>query len=242
MRSSHKPPIFLGLAIAILCIGLLLSQPTPATEDIIPLKPHPLPTSLAQWEDLTQSGDYFDQIEALKVGYLVWSQLPIKVYIEQPTDDQGLSWFGEIASAVEAWKAYLPLEIVADSNLADIQIFRRRPPLEPGNLRASSAETRYQVFVRRREDGTQMLSHRFIIWLSPTQTGKYISSAARHELGHALGIWGHSPTQTDVMYFAQVREPPPISPRDINTLKRIYSQPTRLGWPVTLSSQNTHFP
>jgi predicted Zn-dependent protease len=34
------------------------------------------------------------------------------------------------------------------------------------------------------------------------------------------------------MYFSQVREPPPISARDINTLKRIYQQPTRLGWPV----------
>jgi hypothetical protein len=34
------------------------------------------------------------------------------------------------------------------------------------------------------------------------------------------------------MYFAQVRTPPVISARDINTLKRVYQQPTQLGWPI----------
>jgi len=232
MRVSYRRLLFVGLTVAVVSFSLILSQPTPALEDVIPVKAHPLPMPLAEWQDQTQSGDYFDQIEAPKVGHLIWSEFPIQVYIEKPAPNQALSWYRDVLSAVEEWNNYLPLHLVEDSNLANIQIFRRRPPLEPGNLRASSAETRYQVFVHQLEDGTQMLSHRFIIWLSPTQTGKYITSAARHEFGHALGIWGHSPTQTDVMYFAQVREPPPISPRDINTLKRIYSQPTRLGWRV----------
>ncbi|MDY6806095.1 MAG: peptidase, partial [Cyanobacteriota bacterium] len=42
--------------------------------------------------------------------------------------------------------------------------------------------------------------------------------------------WGHSEEERDVMYYSQVGSPPPISARDINTLKRIYQQPTRLGW------------
>jgi hypothetical protein len=37
-------------------------------------------------------------------------------------------------------------------------------------------------------------------------------------------------TVTDVMYFAQTRDIPPISSRDINTLKKVYQQPTQLGW------------
>ena len=53
-----------------------------------------------------------------------------------------------------------------------------------------------------------------------------------HEIGHALGIWGHSPEVTDALYFAQVRQPPLISARDVNTRKRVYAQPTRLGWAV----------
>ncbi|MFM6754387.1 MAG: peptidase, partial [Dolichospermum sp.] len=77
-----------------------------------------------------------------------------------------------------------------------------------------------------------ILYHRFTILLSPSQTGEYVLSAARHELGHALGIWGHSLSPTDTMYFSQVRNPPLISVRDVNTLKRIYEQSTSLGWSV----------
>jgi len=47
-----------------------------------------------------------------------------------------------------------------------------------------------------------------------------------------LGIWGHSLLQTDIMYFSQVRKPPFISIRDVNTLKRVYEQPTSLGWSI----------
>ena len=115
--------------------------------------------------------------------------------------------------------------MVDSPEVADIKIFNKRPPLRAGNLRARSAEARYQLS----EDENGILSHNFVIWLSPMQVGKYLPAAARHEFGHALGIWGHSPEKTDVMYYSQVAEPPPISSRDINTLKRIYLQSTRLG-------------
>ena len=95
------------------------------------------------------------------------------------------------------------------------KFFNKRPPLTPGNLRARSAETRYQLH----EDENGTLSQSFVIWLSPMQVGKYLPAAARHEFGHALGIWGHSPEKSDVMYYSQVAEPPPISARDINTLE-----------------------
>ena len=51
-------------------------------------------------------------------------------------------------------------------------------------------------------------------------------------LGHALGIWGHSSDSRDALYGAAVANPPAISPRDRNTLVKIYEQPTRLGWPL----------
>ena len=83
-----------------------------------------------------------------------------------------------------------------------------------------------------------VLSHRFAVYLNPNQVGKYVPATARHELGHALGIWGHSLLETDVLYFSQVRNPPAISARDVNTLKRVYEQPTRLGWGVVVWGRN----
>ncbi|WP_199246955.1 peptidase [[Phormidium] sp. ETS-05] len=204
-------------------------------------KPHSLPPTLAAWED--SSGDYFEAVTPLDVGYLVWSRFPIRVYVQQPKPDDDLSsfenqtltdWAMVVGQVVNAWNVYLPLELVETPEMADIMIWRRRPPLrlsETGEiLRARSAETRYELILIG--DRLPILSHKCNIFISPTQKGKYLAAAALHELGHALGIWGHSPLPEDTMYFAQVASPPPISRRDVNTLKRVYEQPTRLGWPL----------
>ena len=211
---------------------------------------HPLPTTLAQWQDTTGNGDYFSQIKLTPVGYLVWSQFPVKIYVERPTNfsespssvQQFQKWVDAVLTAVQEWNVYLPLEVVTQREGADILILRERPALqasfdrETGKFnipRARSAETRYEFYIRQAANvPKKVLSQRFTIQLSPHQTVEYTLATARHELGHALGIWGHSPLETDTMYFSQVRKPPEISVRDINTLKRIYQQPTRLGWPL----------
>ncbi|MGC9526187.1 MAG: matrixin family metalloprotease [Limnospira sp.] len=222
-----------GVGLLTACLFVASSLRSPAVDVGIPFQSHPLPPTLEQWQDPTAGGDYFDQIEVPKFGHLIWSRLPVRVYIERPEDDPSQNWRETVLAAVMEWDAYLPLEITGDRDRADIRIFRRRPPLKPGHLRARSGETRYRLLTRTTETGSRLLTHQFTILLSPTQTGPYVASVARHEFGHALGIWGHSPEETDVMYFAQVREPPPISPRDVNTLRRIYQQPTQLGWPLT---------
>ncbi len=191
-------------------------------------KPHPLPPSLAQWQDKTNNGDYFDQVTPTEVGYLIWSRFPVRVYVEAPkavSDKQAQAWVTGVLEAVQEWGVYLPLKVVEQREVADISIVRSRPPLQGNPPRARSAETRYELYI-----SNNVLSHRFTILLSPSQTGKYLQAAARHELGHALGIWGHSPLQSDALYFSQVRNPVPISARDVNTLKRVYEQPTQLGW------------
>ncbi|AFZ59525.1 peptidase [Anabaena cylindrica FACHB-243] len=193
-------------------------------------KSHPLPLTLKNWQDKTNSSDYFDQITPTKVGYLIWSRFPVQVKIDKPTgmsEKQAQIWVNSILEAVQEWSVYLPLQVVEQPE-ADITIVRKAPPLQlsPQKIpRARSALTTFELYTTN-----NVLSHRFRILLSPSQAGEYVQASARHELGHALGIWGHSPLQTDVLYFSQVRNPPTISARDVNTLKRIYEQTTNLGW------------
>ena len=63
------------------------------------------------------------------------------------------SWNATVAEAVEEWADRIPLEIVARPELADITIDRQRPPpqrLPNGDIRARSALTEYQLYVRSR--------------------------------------------------------------------------------------------
>lgn len=214
--------------------NLTISLPTSSRP-----KPHPLPPTLAQWQDRTNSGDYFSQVTTTQVGYLVWSQFPVRVYVEPPravNEKQAQAWVNGVLQGVQEWNTYLPLTIVEQPEIADIKIVRKAPPLQisPGNNipRARSAQTTYELYT-----SNKVLSHHFTILLSPSQTGEYLIAATRHEFGHALGIWGHSPLQTDVLYFSQVHNPPPISARDVNTLKRVYEQPTSLGWSLVDNSK-----
>jgi len=50
-----------------------------------------------------------------------------------------------------------------------------------------------------------------------------------HEFGHALGLWGHSPYESDIMYAYEPRgamnyyiEEPKLSERDINSINQLY--------------------
>lgn len=50
-----------------------------------------------------------------------------------------------------------------------------------------------------------------------------LKNIVAHELGHALGLLGHSPNPTDLMY-SLTDEHSRLSPRDIATVRRVYEQ------------------
>ncbi|MDY6784171.1 MAG: peptidase [Cyanobacteriota bacterium] len=233
-----------NLAIAIAVLLVVVTTNAIAFDDtrFPPLRVHPLPEKLALWNDPQATGDYFDAIASHStVGYLIWSKFPVSVYIEPPDDGdrRSQSWYNAVEAAVTQWDDYFPLVEVKDRENADILCLRSRPPLRATLNRqtrqleiptARTAEASYEFYLS--PENPPLLSHRFALRLSPHQTDEQILGAARHELGHALGIWGHSPHPTDALYSTQVNNPPSISTRDINTLKKVYQQPTRLGWAV----------
>jgi predicted Zn-dependent protease len=217
------------------------------------LKAHPLPSTLASWQDREDQGDYFEQIKTTPLGYLIWSEFPIKVYLEKPLNHQNSTaeqvrfaqWVEAVRKAIAEWNIYLPLLEVEHPQQADILIKRSQPSREfklnraTGQYdipRASTAQTNYKFYLK--PGNPPILSHRMKLEISPDLSKLSTLTATRHELGHALGIWGHSNQETDALYFSQVKNPPRISVRDLNTLKKIYQQPTKLGWSIILDSQS----
>ncbi len=235
-----------ALAIASCSILILGNNFALATQVFTALpqpRSHPLPSFLATWEDGENTGDYFDQIDPTEMGYLIWSQFPIEIYIEQPSKIENTAsnrrfwqWVATVRKAIAEWNAYLPLVEIDNSQQADIVVVRSLPERtakinpETGLYdipRAIAAQTNFRFYLQEK---TQILAHKMTVSISPNFLGESLLATVRHELGHALGIWGHSPEPTDALYYSQVATPPPISSRDINTLKKIYQQPTRLGW------------
>ncbi|MGK7954688.1 MAG: peptidase [Crocosphaera sp.] len=236
-----------------ICLLLLLITPSSALDkdlekSLPPLQQHPLPTPLNQWQDQPYSGDYFEQIQASVAGYLLWSEFPIKIYFDRPDNPDDIAattrrfnqWVNAVKTSINEWNNYLAMIEVSQPELANIIIERKDPPIETkidpetGQLqipRARTAQTRYKFYIKNNK-----LFHKMIIKISPRLSEIATLSAARHELGHGLGIWGHSLDENDVLYFSQVSASIPISSRDINTLKKIYEQPTRLGWSLPINN------
>lgn len=225
---------------------ILFSISVKAKENNLPpLKVHPLPISLQKWVGETQD-NYFQEIQPHLAGYLIWSNFPVKVYIQTPDNNlspaglaQFQQWQKAVRISIESWNPYLPLMEVENSDNADILIYRRQPQIKPEinpetglyNLPRAKAATTTVKFYLTQTPPIQ-LRHTMSIEVNPHQTFDYLVTNITHELGHSIGIWGHSLNRNDVMYHSHSREIPAISPQDINTLKKIYQQPTRLGWNI----------
>ena len=244
---SYWYPRTAVLAIAF-CLTILLSDravypQTPDTSNLPSAKVHPLPQSLANWNS-AKPGNYFKQIESTPLGYLVWTKFPIEVYIDSiPLENTAANqrfqqWTTAAQKAIAEWNEYLPLTETTVKDKADIVILRSQPKrevkLNPETglydiPRAVAAQTNYKFYLTEEPIAIAM---RMTVEVSPNFTGVSLLATMRHELGHALGLWGHSPNENDALYFSQVSDPPAISDRDINTLKQIYQQPTKLGWQI----------
>jgi predicted Zn-dependent protease len=262
-RLKQRKRILLAIAIMLLMVLITnfrnipsLAQSVPdlnLDSKLPPLKSHSLPDSLDKWQGAQNTSDYFDKVKSTPLGYLVWSQFPVKIYLEKYSekpqntaqmtsgDRRFQAWTIAVRKAIAEWNVYLPLLEVVDPKIADITILRSQPArkvkLNPETglydlPRAMAAQTNYEFYL---PENSSVIAHRMKIQINPSSAGESLLVTVRHELGHALGIWGHSPEEKDALYYSQVRDPMPISERDINTLKKIYQQPTKLGWKIANS-------
>lgn len=240
-RYSFGWRFLLGVAIA-----CFFAVRTPALDDDLAaqlpsLGQHVLPTTLSQWVPEDNATDYFAEIKPSPLGYLIWSEFPVKVYRSSPdsqasaaTLERQKQWQQGVDQAIADWSPLIPMVIIDDAETADIVIERQAPPVQrsvspdTGKVEYSFGRnglTTYRFYL----DPENVLRHKMLVTLSPHQGAIATETTARHELGHALGIWGHSLDEKNLLYYSQTTQLKSITDADINTLKKIYQQPTRLG-------------
>ncbi len=138
--------------------------------------------------------------------------------------------------AVQAWNAVpqvreFTLEIVTNRDAADVIVYDRSVPQPvvtgscPFNPSGAAGYTYFCPLNGRAERlrpiGSTLLTTAIVIRvdLTTTATQAALDALVAHEMGHAVGIGGHSPQTTDVMYTRPTVSTP--TDRDRNTLRNL---------------------
>lgn len=140
-------------------------------------------------------------------------------------------WIVSVEAALARWSAVLPLQRVDAPERAQVLLHRRKPPLRsvPGGWRASNGRSRLQLLEVRRQR-VWRFEPQVSVLVSPQLRAAALEATALHELGHAFGLWGHSPDPADVMAVHQGRQPVlDLTDRDRRTLRWLRQQPNRFG-------------
>lgn len=177
--------------------------------------------------------DYLDLIT--EGGRIVrWSLLkqPLNVYIESAP--QGIrnfqpAFISQARRALEVWVSALDHQLsytlVNDPAQADIRIFWTNTIDTRGHSGdGGTAYTAGLMIPHIKDDQIQYMEVKiatFDIKGAP-QTSDIIYAVAIHELGHSLGLMGHSDNADDIM-FAQNQHVTVPSKRDLKTIHRLYS-------------------
>ena len=159
--------------------------------------------------------------------WCVW----VEPAIGDPPDRWQKRWLTAVGAALDTWSGHLPVVRVQDPDRAHVQLLRRRPPRRrtASGWRASNGRSRLQLLQVRRQ-GVWRFEPKVSVLVSPELRAPVLQATALHELGHAFGLWGHSPDPGDAMAVHQGQDPVlKLSARDLETLLWLRQLSTHLG-------------
>jgi len=167
--------------------------------------------------------NYVNSLEAI----YWWRAFPITLAYTNDLTYGGESSRTHFKAAFEEWMTRTNNTInytwVADPARANVQITFSHLPAEPTNGQ-ELGDCVSQYYVNNLEMSSAVIT--IVLWDGMTSS-EYanVVATATHEMGHALGIHGHSPVQGDIMYPGyDPHFPLLMSSRDVNTIKSLYPQ------------------
>ncbi len=159
----------------------------------------------------------------------------VRLFVE-PMGAGGVDLASAVQRAVSAWNAVpqgreFTLDVVTNRDLADVIVYDRSipQPVVTGSCPFNpSGAAGYTYFCpvngraeRLRPLASTVLTTALVIRVDMTTTATQaaLDALVAHEVGHAVGIGGHSPQTTDVMYTRPTVRTP--TDRDRNTLRNV---------------------
>lgn len=159
----------------------------------------------------------------------------VRVFVE-PMATGNVDLAGAVQRAISAWNAVpqereFTLDVVTNRDLADVIVYDRSipQPVVTGSCPFNpSGAAGYTYFCpvngraeRLRPLASTVLTTALVIRVDMTTTATQaaLDALVAHEVGHAVGIGGHSPQATDVMYTRPTVRTP--TDRDRNTLRNV---------------------
>lgn len=179
------------------------------------------------------TGENFLSATDTPLGPCVWNKFPVKVYMDPAPGATAAQLQDDVKDGFETWTKVtgnkLRFEFVSTKNNADITVSwvtsasALADPTEAGEANVSygshvkgktTLKSPGYISHAKMKFMTQDINHH--AW----RPGE-LRLVALHEIGHAIGIFGHSPNAHDIMF--RQKGAPELSQRDINTVNMLYA-------------------
>ena len=167
--------------------------------------------------------DYFDQITVFSEGRITrFVEMPITVYISPVLQTKG--YLLALRDAMRQWE-----------ETSDGKIWFQESPVSEGAdivvgwtssalMRIIDTPLGKTSFTRLND--TQFRVNITLIHPESILSRAQMTTACLHELGHAIGLWGHSPNPLDVSFAASTAQGPTAGDRA--TLLKVYATPPNM--------------